>query len=133
MSKPSDHDSRMEALKRSPAYIKAYEDVDFLHRYEMRPIRLELELLKPQTLLSEQKVHSTIVCWGSARLCSPEDAKAKLARVEADLAKKPKDKTLLKIQAQAKRIVHNAKFYNEARKFGEIVTKRCQPEGKLEF
>ena len=77
---PEDLQKQRENLKRSPAYIKAYEDVEFLHRYEMRPIRLELELLKPQTLLTEQKVQSTIVCWGSARLCSPEEARAKSAK-----------------------------------------------------
>ena len=130
---PDDLQKRMENLKNSPAYIKAYEDVEFLHRHEMRPIRLELELLKPQTLLSEQKIHSTIVCWGSARLCSPEEARTKLALVEAEFSKKPKDKVLLRKVAAAKRLVQNSKFYEQARKFGEIVSRYGQRDGQLEF
>ena len=36
---------------RSPAYQLAFTDRDFLLREELRPIRLQLKLLKPQMLL----------------------------------------------------------------------------------
>ena len=124
---------RLQKIKNSPAYVKAYEDIEFLHRYEMRPIRLELELLKPQTILTEQKVHSTIVVWGSARLCSPEEALKKVTALESQLAHKPKDKALIRDLAAARRIQANSKYYVQARRFGEIVSKRCQREGRLEF
>ena len=54
-------------LSELPSHRLAYEDVDFLHREELRPLRLQLELLKPELLQQEQGVVSTIVVFGSAR------------------------------------------------------------------
>jgi uncharacterized protein (TIGR00730 family) len=45
----------------------AVDDVEFLHRDELRPVRLQLELLKPELLQQEQGIVSTIVVFGSAR------------------------------------------------------------------
>ena len=55
----------------SPSYRLAYADQEFLLREELRPVRLQLELLKPDLLLAEHKVDSTIVVFGSARLATP--------------------------------------------------------------
>lgn len=54
-------------LRDLPSHRLAFEDVDFLHRDELRPVRLQLELLKPELLQQEQGVVSTIVVFGSAR------------------------------------------------------------------
>ena len=55
------------------AYRLAFADSDFLTREELRPVRLQLELLKPQLLLDEEGIESTIVVFGSARI--PEAGK----------------------------------------------------------
>lgn len=39
---------------RSPSYKLAYQDEDFLLRAELRPVRLQLELLKPEIVQSER-------------------------------------------------------------------------------
>jgi len=39
---------------RAPAYRLAFNDNDFMCRDELRPVRLQLELLKPEMLLDEQ-------------------------------------------------------------------------------
>jgi uncharacterized protein (TIGR00730 family) len=54
-------------LSELPSHRLAFEDVDFLHRDELRPVRLQLELLKPELLQQEQGIVSTIVVFGSAR------------------------------------------------------------------
>ncbi|MEO0666081.1 MAG: lysine decarboxylase, partial [Pseudomonadota bacterium] len=51
----------------SPAYALAFADDAFLCRDELRPVRLQLELLKPEMLMSEANVNSTIVLFGGAR------------------------------------------------------------------
>ena len=86
---------------RSPAYALAFADEDFMCRDELRPVRLQLELLKPELMLDEQNVKSTVVMFGGARI--PEPAKKDTARTStlADLSK----------------------YYEEARKFAEIMTK----------
>jgi uncharacterized protein (TIGR00730 family) len=55
---------------RSAAYKLAFADQDFLLREELRPVRLQLELLKPELELQEHGVESTIVVFGSARIQS---------------------------------------------------------------
>ena len=89
---------------RAPAYRLAFSDEDFLCRDELRPVRLQLELLKPQMLLDEAGVESTIVLFGGARI--PEPAKKETARTEtlADLSK----------------------YYDEARAFARIMTERSK-------
>jgi uncharacterized protein (TIGR00730 family) len=60
----------------SPSYRLAFADQEFLLRDELRPVRLQLELLKPELLLSEHRIDSTVVVFGSARIPAPEAAAA---------------------------------------------------------
>jgi hypothetical protein len=67
----------------SPSYRLAFADQEFLLRDELRPVRLQLELLKPELLLSEHRIDSTVVVFGSARIPSPEAAAAAPASAAA--------------------------------------------------
>ena len=58
------------------SYLMAFEDLPFLKRDELRPIRLGLELLKPQILQNEHGVTSTVVVFGGARILEKEKAEA---------------------------------------------------------
>lgn len=53
---------------RAPAYRLAFADDDFLCRDELRPVRLQLELLKPEMILNERGIESTVVLFGGARI-----------------------------------------------------------------
>jgi uncharacterized protein (TIGR00730 family) len=96
---------------RSPAYRLAFRDTEFLVREELRPVRFQLELLKCEMLLEEAKIGSTLVCYGSARIPSPDVAQAGI-----DAATTPERK------AVAERLAANAKYYDEARKLGRIAS-----------
>jgi uncharacterized protein (TIGR00730 family) len=61
---------------RSPSYRLAFSDGDFLTRDELRPVRLQLELLKAEMALAEHGIRSTVVMLGSARIPAPERADA---------------------------------------------------------
>lgn len=52
---------------RSPAYRLAYKDKTFLQRKDLRPLRLQLELTKPEVTLQEYGIDATVVIFGSAR------------------------------------------------------------------
>jgi uncharacterized protein (TIGR00730 family) len=95
---------------RAPEYRLAFADPDFLCRDELRPVRLQLELLKPELLMDEAGIDSTIVLFGGARI--PEPAKKDTARTDtlADLSK----------------------YYEEARKFAEIMTRKSMETGGRE-
>ena len=72
---------------RHPAYKLAFTDNDFLLRDELRPVRLQLELLKPDLLMNERGIQSTIVMFGGARVPRPEDAASARTKTLADLAR----------------------------------------------
>src|SRR5918994_6405738 len=63
----------------SAAYKLAFQDMDFLLREDLRPVRFQLELLKPELLLDEARIASTFVFYGSARIPQPENADAVVA------------------------------------------------------
>jgi hypothetical protein len=74
MTTPSDPDF-ISLAEESSSYIPADRDTEFLQRDELRPIRIGLELLKPELIQHEEGVRSTIVVFGSARLQEPDAAK----------------------------------------------------------
>ena len=65
-------------LTKSRAYKKAYADNSFMSGAELRPLRLQLELLKTEVYLKRHEIESTIVMFGSARLDSKEDCLLKI-------------------------------------------------------
>ena len=68
----------------SEAYKLAFQDSDFLLREDLRPVRFQLELLKPELLLNEAQIGSTFVFYGSARIPSPDTADALIAAATND-------------------------------------------------
>src|SRR5689334_23315908 len=58
----------------NPAYRLAFQDQDFLLREDLRPVRFQLELMKPELLLNEAGIGSTFVFYGSARVPAPDMA-----------------------------------------------------------
>ncbi|MEM1196413.1 MAG: LOG family protein, partial [Pseudomonadota bacterium] len=108
-----------------PAYKLAFRDTDFLLRDELRPVRFQLELLKPEMLLDEARVGSTLVMYGSARIPSPDQAQAKID------AAKGKGAFAEKV---AERLAAKAKYYEEAYKLSRMVSEKAIIEdGKRQF
>lgn len=95
---------------RSPVYRLAFADNDFLCSDELRPMRIQLEMLKPEMILGERGITSTIVLFGGARI--PEPAKKDSART----------KTLAEL----------SKYYDEAREFSRLVTLKSMESGGTE-
>ena len=98
------------------AFRLAFTDTDFLLRDELRPVRMQLELLKPELVQRELKIESTIVIFGSARILSPEQARARLA--EAETGADPG------ATARAQTALAMSHYYDEARRFAALVTER---------
>ncbi|MEP5762718.1 MAG: TIGR00730 family Rossman fold protein [Litoreibacter sp.] len=87
---------------RAPAYRLAFADADFLCRDELRPVRLQLELLKPEMLMSEYGIESTVVLFGGARIPAPDKKETARTKTLADLSA----------------------YYDEARRFARLITER---------
>lgn len=106
----------------SPAYRLAFNDNDFLVREELRPVRLQLELLKPELLLSERGIDGTIGIFGSARIPEPAAARGDLERAEAAAAAAPDDTAAAKAVRVARRRLDTSRYYDEARKLGVLIS-----------
>jgi uncharacterized protein (TIGR00730 family) len=105
------NDNERQRLSRS--YLLPVEDSEFLLRDELRGIRFALEYSKAELLLREWGIRSTVIVFGSARTPSQEHAEAMMAA-----AKTPDELKL------AKRRSGLAKFYEQARAFGRLVSER---------
>lgn len=120
-------------LKKSPAYKIAYFDNDFINTDNLRPVRLQLELLKPELILQEQKIVSTIVVFGGTRIIEPKEAEARIRKIEAKLKRKQDNVALKKQLRIAKAIRAKSHFYDEAREFSRLVSEECQMRNEYQF
>jgi uncharacterized protein (TIGR00730 family) len=100
------------------AYRLAFTDTDFLLREELRPVRMQLELLKPEMVQQQHGIESTIVIFGSARVLPPDEAQAQLAAAQA---------TALPANIKrAQSAVAMSRYYEEAQRFAALVTTRSR-------
>jgi hypothetical protein len=110
----------------SPSYRLAYMDHDFLLKDELRPVRLELELLKPELILTEHHIESTIVIFGSTRIPEPSVAHGQLAEAEAAARKDPGNALLASKLRIARTVAEKSRYYEEARKLASLVSKASE-------
>ena len=92
------------------SYKFAFDDEAFLARRETIGIRFELELLKPEILLSEHGIDHTITVFGSTRFVSHEKAMEMEKSAQTPDEKAKADKALL-----------HSRYYESAREFGAMV------------
>src|SRR6218665_427413 len=100
----------------SPSYRLAYVDDDFLSREELRPIRLQLELLKTEMMLAERGITSTVVMFGGARIPEPGG-----------------DAWAAKNDIQRKNLTEASIYYEEARKFARLCSEHSARSDYKEF
>ena len=113
----------IKTIMKSPTYVMAEEDEAFINSYEARGIRLELDYLKPELKMNEYGIDHTIVVFGSARIVEKETAMKRLSTIQDMLQKKPNDRDLLHELYVAERMVGKSIYYDDARKFGQLVGK----------
>jgi len=98
------------------AYKLAFQDTEFLLREEMRPVRMQLELLKPEMIQNELGIESTLVIFGSARIVAPD-----VAQRLVDDARSAGNATALGL---AERHLRMSRYYEEARRFAALVSNK---------
>ena len=125
--------ANLKAILASPSYKLAEQDVDFLARPELRPVRLQLELLKPEMALREHNVRSTIVVFGGTQIVERREAQRRLREARSLLERSPDDPALKRLVDRAQRIVDKARYYDEAREFGRIVSAAGQREAPRDY
>jgi len=115
----------------SSAYRMAYSDHDFLLRDELRPVRLQLELLKPEIIMNEHRIEGTVVVFGGARIPDPETASQQVADAEAALRKDPDDPQLQESLKKEHFLAERSKYYDEARSMARLISQGSKAAEKF--
>jgi uncharacterized protein (TIGR00730 family) len=100
----------------SSSYTLAYVDDEFLCREELRPVRLQLELLKTEMILTERNIKSTVVMFGGARIPAPGEA--------AWAAKN---------DIQKKNLENASIYYDQARRFAQLCSNQSKTSDYHEY
>jgi uncharacterized protein (TIGR00730 family) len=96
----------------SAAYKLAFQDTEFLLREDLRPVRFQLELMKPELLLNEANIGSTMVFYGSARIPAPDMADALIEAATND-----------EQRAIAERLKAKSRYYEVARELARLASR----------
>jgi uncharacterized protein (TIGR00730 family) len=113
--------ARINAILTSASYLLAEQDVAFLARDEARGVRLQIEYLKPETLLQEHGIRDTVVVYGSTRIPEPSAARRSVKALRHALETDPRNAVLIRKLAVAERILAKSRYYEIAREFGRLV------------
>ena len=133
MTDADQREALREAILHGPSYRLAYEDAEFLSHDDLRPLRLQMELLKPEHELRKQGISSPVVVFGSARILSQEEAQARLAEAETRTGTGGTGPQQAEELATPRCRLAQARHYEEARRFARMVSYRFQKEGRKDF
>lgn len=133
MDLPPDVEKNRKAILESGSYLLAELDIEFLGRGEQRPVRMQLELQKVESLLRINNINSTVVVFGGTQIVSEAEAEAKLAQANRHLEQNPKNPRFERNVERAASVLAKAHFYEEAREFGKLVSETCQTDGQCDF
>ena len=101
---------------RAQAYKLAFDDEEFLCRRETRGLRLQLELMKPELLMSEADIVSTTVLFGGARIPEPgQDAWA------------------AKTEVARRNLLESSRYYTEAREYARLASEASRATDFTEY
>jgi uncharacterized protein (TIGR00730 family) len=107
---------------RSSSYHLAFLDDNLMLRDELRPIRLQLELLKAELVQHEMGIQSTIVIFGGARVPDPKTAEANLVTLESKAKNNSNDSDLNRDLHAARRNLNKSAYYEQARRLATLAS-----------
>jgi hypothetical protein len=123
----------LQQIVDSPSYRLAESDIEFLSLKELRPVRMQLELLKPEMTFVEREVRSTIVVFGGTQVVDRDEATARVKDATEKLKANSGDRKLQRALARAERLLAKCKYYDDAREFGRLVSSVCQDRGICDY
>lgn len=130
---PAERTALLRKINDSPSYRLAFEGLDFVNGADTQPLRLQLELLKPEWHLQQQHVQSTVMVFGSARLLPPEQAQAQFESAQERARLQPTDASLACELARARQQLDYARYYDEARRFAALLSEHFLQRQRRDF
>ena len=121
MSAPNEQE-RLKEIMEHPSYKVAYKDLDFIASEDLRPVRLHLELLKPEKMMEEAGIQSSVVVFGGTQVASKEQADELVAAATAKIAANADDAEAQRELVRANNVLKKSRYYEDCRKFAGLVT-----------
>ena len=118
----------LELIISSSNYQLAHEDRELLNSDEMRGVRMLLEINKPEKILEEQKILSTIIVFGGASLSDKSSIDHRIELAKNSLTKDPSSSNLKRELTRLKNLQSISHYYDSAREFAKIVSRENQKE-----
>ena len=118
----------LELIISSSNYQLAHEDRELLNSDEMRGVRMLLEINKPEKILEEQNILSTIIVFGGASLSDKSSIDHRIELVKNSLTKDPSSSNLERELIRLKNLQSISHYYDSAREFAKIVSRQNQKE-----
>jgi uncharacterized protein (TIGR00730 family) len=109
----------------SASYKLAFDDPQFLLRDELRGVRLQLEIMKPEIIQQEHGINATVVMFGGTRIPDPKTAAKRLQEEEMQAEREPlSEMSALRVSC-AQRVLAKSHYYEEARELARLITETC--------
>ena len=118
----------LELIISSNNYQLAHEDRELLNSDEMRGVRMLLEINKPEKILEEQNILSTIIVFGGASLSDKSSIDHRIELAKNSLTKDPSSSNLKRALTRLKNLQSISHYYDSAREFAKIVSRQNQKE-----
>jgi uncharacterized protein (TIGR00730 family) len=116
-----DEQKRIEKIMLSPSYRLVENDHEFLSKNDLRPVRMQLELLKPEMTFKEEGIKQTFVVFGGTQIVPAKEAEDRLELVQDSLKEHPDNMSLRREEAVARKVLEKSKYYDAALEFGRIL------------
>ena len=118
----------LELIISSSNYQLAHEDRELLNSDEMRGVRMLLEINKPEKILEEQNILSTIIVFGGASLSDKSSIDHRIELAKNSLTKDPSSSNLERELTRLKNLQSISHYYDSAREFAKIVSRQNQKD-----
>ncbi len=106
----------------SDTYKLAYEDISLLSRNEMRGVRMLLEITKPDLILEENKILSTIIIFGGASIKEESNTKKKIEYIKKLIKKNPASVLLKRKLTRLENLLFMSHYYESAKEFSKLAS-----------
>ncbi len=123
-------DAECHPCMEADAYRLAWQDPDYLGLPELRGMRLMMEYHKPDRAMRMRGIRRTVVVFGSARTLPEDVARKRVAAAREKLKSDPDDEALVATLKKAERDLSNARWYEEARRFANLMARRAREAGR---
>ncbi len=122
LSNKINNSKNLNLIINSDSYKLAYKDIDLLSRNEMRGVRMLLEINKPDLILEENKILSTIIIFGGASISEGSETKKKIDNIKKLIKKDHKSILLKRNLNRLENLLSISHYYQSAREFSKLAS-----------